>query len=153
MAFVPLLGVGLKAKEQETGMAGRMDDQYFERTELLRRLRRLSGAARLMDTALRIPGTNIRFGADSLMGLVPGIGDASGAIVGFAIIYEARRLGVPTHKLGRMAGNVALDAVVGSVPLLGDLFDVYFKAHNRNIGMILDHFGVDRSDLDRPQRR
>lgn len=134
-------------------MAGPMDDQDFERTERMRRLRRLSSAARLMDTALRIPGTNIRFGADSLMGLVPGIGDASGAIVGLAIIYEARRLGVPTHKLGRMVGNVALDAVVGSVPLLGDLFDVYFKAHKRNIEMILAHFEVDRSDLDRSQAR
>lgn len=134
-------------------MAGRVDDQDFERTELLRRLRRLSNAARLMDSALRIPGTNIRFGADSLMGLVPGIGDATGAVVGLGIIYEARRLGVPAHKLGRMVGNVALDAVVGSVPLLGDVFDVYFKAHHRNINMVLDHFEVDRSQLNKPHRR
>ncbi|MFN7103719.1 MAG: DUF4112 domain-containing protein [Pseudorhizobium sp.] len=134
-------------------MAGHVDDQGLERTELLRRLRRLSNAARLMDTALRIPGTNIRFGADSLMGLLPVIGDAGGGLVGLAIIYEARRLGVPVHKLGRMVGNVALDVAIGSVPLLGDAFDVYFKAHKRNIEMILDHFEVDRSQLNKPHRR
>lgn len=133
-------------------MAG-TNHKVHERAELLRRLRRLNNAARLMDTAIRIPGTGIRFGADSLMGLLPVVGDASGAVVGLAIIYEARRLGLPAHKLGRMLGNVAIDAAVGSVPLLGDLFDLYFKAHRRNIAVILDHFEVQPSQLDDPRAR
>ncbi|MCF6368030.1 DUF4112 domain-containing protein [Rhizobium halophilum] len=128
-------------------------EQALGRIELLRRLRRLSNAARLMDTAVRIPGTGIRLGADSLMGLIPVVGDAGGAMVGLAIVYEARRLGVPPHKLGRMLGNLAVDAAVGSVPLLGDVFDVYFKAHRRNIGMILDHFEVDPADLHTQRTR
>src|SRR5690606_8924735 len=86
--------------------SGRVD---LERVELLRRLRRLNNVARLLDTALRIPGTNIRFGADSLMGLLPVVGDASGAIVGLAIINEARKLGLPSGKLGRMLTNLAAD--------------------------------------------
>lgn len=125
----------------------------LERVELLRRLRRLNNIARLLDTALRIPGTNIRFGADSLMGLLPVVGDASGAIVGLAIINEARRLGLPSGKLGRMLTNLAADTALGSVPVLGDAFDVYFKAHKRNIELILDHFEVSRSDLEGPPRR
>ncbi len=128
-------------------------EQVLERAELLRRLRRLQGAARIMDTAIRIPGTGIRFGADSLMGLVPVIGDAGGALVGLAVIYEARRLGVPAHKLSRMLGNLAVDAAVGSVPLLGDVFDVYFKSHRRNLGIILDHFEMDAAQLNNPRAR
>src|SRR3546814_7025723 len=118
----------------------------LERVELLRRLRRLNNVARLLDTALRIPGTNIRFGADSLMGLLPVVGDASGAIVGLAIINEARKLGLPSGKLGRMLTNLAADTALGSVPVLGDAFDIYFKAPKRNIDILLDHFAVGRSD-------
>jgi hypothetical protein len=128
-------------------------EQVLEHAELLRRLRRLQGAARIMDTALRIPGTGIRFGADSLMGLFPVIGDAGGALVGLAVIYEARRLGVPAHKLSRMLGNLAVDAAVGSVPLLGDMFDVYFKSHRRNLGIILEHFEMDAAQLNNPRAR
>ncbi len=121
----------------------------------LRRIARLNGLARLMDTALRVPGTNIRFGADALIGLVPGIGDAGGALIGLFIVNEARRLGLPKRKLARMVGNLGIDAAFGAVPLAGDLFDVYFKAHKRNIQVILDHFDMERSDLKdvTPKRR
>lgn len=123
--------------------------------DLTRRLARLNGLARLMDTALRIPGTNIRFGADALIGLVPGIGDAGGALIGLFIVNEARRLGLPKRKLARMMANLGLDAAVGAVPLAGDMFDVYFKAHKRNIQIILDHFDLARRDIMKdvtPQR-
>ncbi|MBB6181710.1 hypothetical protein HNQ75_003698 [Rhizobium flavum] len=126
---------------------------HEERIQLLRRLRRLNNLARLLDTAVRVPGTGIRFGADSLLGLLPVIGDASGAIIGLAIVNEGRRLGVPSDKLARMLTNIAVDAAVGSVPLLGDAFDVYFKAHKRNIGIILDHFDVEAAELAEPRRR
>ncbi len=113
--------------------------------ERLRRLRRLVRIARLMDTAVGIPGTRLRFGADSIMGIVPLVGDGAGALVGLYIINEARRLGIPPAKLKRMVGNVAIDSICGSVPLFGDLFDLYFKSHRRNVDIILDHFGVDKA--------
>lgn len=119
--------------------------------ERIRRLRRLSGIARLMDTAIGIPGTRFRFGADSVLGLLPVVGDSAGALIGLYIVNEARRLGVPPEKLARMVGNLALDAVVGSVPLVGDLFDVYFKSHRRNVALIIEHFGMDEAAL-RSQR-
>ncbi|MBB3934993.1 DUF4112 domain-containing protein [Aureimonas phyllosphaerae] len=120
-----------------------------------RRIARLNALARLMDTAIRVPGTGIRFGADALLGLVPGIGDAGGALIGLFIVNEARRLGLPKRKLARMVGNLGVDAMFGAVPLAGDVFDVYFKAHKRNIGIILDHFDMRRADIRdvTPERR
>ncbi len=106
-----------------------------------------------MDTAIRIPGTGIRFGADSVLGLIPGVGDAGSALVGLFIVNEARRLGVPRHKLVRMLGNLGADAVTGSVPLLGDLFDVYFKSNRRNLQILLDHFDMTEEQLGRAQGR
>ncbi|MET0445174.1 MAG: DUF4112 domain-containing protein [Pseudorhodoplanes sp.] len=115
--------------------------------EQLRRLRRARGIARLMDTAVRIPGTGIRFGADSVMGLIPGVGDAAGAIIGLVIVNEARRLGLPPEKLVRMLVNIGFDAVAGSIPIAGDLFDIYFKSHRRNVTLMMDHFGIDDDRL------
>lgn len=112
------------------------------------RLRRMRGLARLMDTALRIPGTRFSFGADSLMGLIPGIGDFAGAAISLYIVNEARQIGVPKDKLLKMLVNIGFDAAAGSVPLVGDLFDVYFKSNRRNLELVLDHFGLDHSDLD-----
>ncbi|KQR69482.1 hypothetical protein ASG25_13180 [Rhizobium sp. Leaf384] len=119
----------------------------IDRAERLRRLRRLAKLARIMDTAVGIPGTRFRFGADSLLGLVPIVGDASGAIIGLAIVNEARRLGVPKRKMAQMLYNLGLDATLGAVPLVGDVFDVYFKAHKRNIQLIMDHFELTDRDL------
>ncbi|WP_313199964.1 DUF4112 domain-containing protein [Rhizobium sp.] len=119
----------------------------LDHVEKLRRLRRLHGIARLMDTAIRIPGTGIRFGADSVFGLIPVIGDAGGALVGLYLINEARRMGVPSAKLVQMLGNLGVDAFVGSVPVAGDLFDLLFKSHRRNLDIILDHFDLRREDL------
>ncbi|WP_105384621.1 DUF4112 domain-containing protein [Neorhizobium alkalisoli] len=125
----------------------RTDGEFMDRAEHLRRLRRLATIARLMDTAIRIPGTGIRFGADSVFGLVPLVGDAGGAMVGLYIVNEARRLGLPPAKLARMLGNVAADSVLGSVPLAGDVFDLFFKSHRRNLQLILDHFGMHPDEL------
>ncbi|WP_426131730.1 DUF4112 domain-containing protein [Pararhizobium sp. PWRC1-1] len=119
----------------------------------IRRLRRIHALARVMDTAIRIPGTGIRFGADSVLGLIPGVGDAGSALVGLFIVNEARRLGVPKHMLVRMLGNLGADAVTGSVPLLGDLFDVYFKSNRRNLQILLDHFDITEDQLVRAQGR
>jgi hypothetical protein len=113
------------------------------KAERERRLRRLQTVAVLMDTAIGIPGTNIRLGADSILGLVPVVGDVGSALIGLAIVNEARRLGVPKAKLAKMLTNIGLDAAVGSVPLLGDVFDVFFKSHRKNVQLILEHFKED----------
>jgi len=139
----------MAARTWNAGTGPNASSDFIDSAERIRRLRRLSGIARLMDTAIGIPGTRIRFGADSIMGLVPLVGDGAGALVGLYIVNEARRLGVPRDKLARMVGNIGMDAVVGSVPLVGDLFDVYFKSHRRNVNMIIDHFGIDQDALKR----
>ena len=123
------------------------------RLDQLRRLRRLAQFARIMDTAVGIPGTRFRFGADALLGLVPVVGDAAGALVGLAIVNEGRRLGLPKRKIARMLYNIGLDATLGAVPLVGDAFDIYFKAHKRNIRVIMDHFEVTDADLDLDHRQ
>ena len=122
---------------------------YEDVEDRLRRLRRMRGLARLMDTAVRIPGTGVSFGADSVLGLIPGVGDFAGAAISLLIVNEARRLGVPNDKLLLMLLNIGFDAVAGSVPLVGDLFDVYFKSPRRNLELALDHFGLDHADIDR----
>ena len=121
----------------------------MSRDEKLRRIRRLAMLARVMDTVLRLPGTNIRFGADALMGMVPIFGDAAGALVGLLIVNEARQLGLPKRKLMSMLYNIGVDTAFGAVLLVGDAFDVYFKAHRRNIQIILDHHGLDDGDVRR----
>jgi hypothetical protein len=104
------------------------------------RLARLDMLASLMDTALVVPGTNIRFGADALVGLVPGIGDALTTAVSLYIVHEARQLGAPWHVVSRMLANVAVDGVVGAIPILGDAFDVMWRANRRNVALLREHF-------------
>jgi hypothetical protein len=127
----------------------RREEARYHDIDHLVRIRRMRGLARLMDTALRIPGTRFSFGADSIVGLIPGIGDFAGAAISLYIVNEARQLGVPNDKLLKMLVNIGFDAAAGSVPLVGDLFDVYFKSNRRNLELVLDHFGLDHSDLDR----
>lgn len=97
---------------------------------------RVRSIARLLDSALRIPGTNIRFGLDPVIGLVPGLGDAAGAVLAAYVVLLAARLGAPAAVVLRMLVNVAVDAVAGAVPVLGDLFDVGWKANTRNIDLL-----------------
>lgn len=108
----------------------------LSRAQALARLERL---ARFLDTAIAIPGTRIRFGADTVVGLVPGVGDAITTLASAYLIYEAHRLGVPRHLLARMIGNVAFDAVIGAVPVLGDVADVFWRANTRNIRLLREH--------------
>jgi len=105
------------------------------------RLRALRRIAWLIDGAFRLPGTRFRFGLNSLIGFTPIAGDAALAAISLYIVNEARLLGVPREKLARMLGNVALEAAMGAVPVLGDLMDVAFKANLRNLAIIEEHFG------------
>ncbi len=107
-------------------------------------LRRLERLAHWMDGAFRLPGTRWRFGLDGLLGLVPGAGDSLTALVGAYVVLEAYRAGAPASLIARMLGNIGLDWAVGSVPLLGDLFDFAFKAHRRNVDLLRRHLGSRR---------
>ena len=100
------------------------------------RIERLERLARLLDTAIVVPGTNFRFGADAIIGLMPGIGDTITTALSAWIVYEAHKLGVPRRLLIRMIANVALDGVVGAVPLAGDVFDVMWRANRRNMDLL-----------------
>src|SRR5688572_5334160 len=93
------------------------------------RIERLDALARLLDTAVAIPGLNVRFGLDAVIGLFPGIGDAITTALSLFIVHEAYQLGAPRHVIVRMIGNVALDGMVGSVPLVGDAFDVLWRSN------------------------
>ncbi len=92
--------------------------------------------ARLFDAAVRVPGTNIRFGLDAVLGLIPGAGDVAGGLLSAFIILQAGRLGAPRSVLARMVMNVAIDSIVGAVPILGDLFDVGWKSNMRNAALL-----------------
>jgi hypothetical protein len=107
------------------------------------RIARLDALASLLDTAFIVPGTNIRFGIDALIGLVPGIGDAITTLMSLYIVREARALGAPRHLVARMLLNVALDGVVGAVPLLGDAFDVMWRANRRNMALLQRHLASE----------
>ena len=102
-------------------------------------LERLEWLANIMDTAIVLPG-NIRVGADAVIGLLPGIGDAVTTGISLWIVKEAHALGVPKHVLTRMIGNVAVDAFTGVVPVLGDAFDVFWRANRRNVRLLREHF-------------
>jgi hypothetical protein len=103
------------------------------------RLSRLEQLSRLLDTAFRIPGTDIRIGLDAIVGLVPGVGDALGAVLSSYIIIEAARLGIPKRTLLKMIGNVAVESIVGAVPVIGDVFDIAWKANVKNFELLREH--------------
>ena len=100
------------------------------------RIARLDALASLLDTALLVPGTNIRFGLDAVIGLVPGIGDAVTTAMSLFIVHEAHLLGAPGHVIARMLANVALDGLVGAVPIVGDAFDVMWRSNRRNMRLL-----------------
>ncbi|VEP14404.1 conserved hypothetical protein [Hyella patelloides LEGE 07179] len=97
------------------------------------RLRRLS---QLLDNAIPIPGTPYRIGLDPILGVLPGGGDTVTGALGAYIIVEAARMGLPRKVIGQMVSNIIFDSVVGIIPVLGDLFDVGWKANLRNMALL-----------------
>ncbi len=90
----------------------------------------------LLDDFIRIPGTPIRFGLDGIIGFIPGIGDVLGGLASTILIVAAWSRGIPKVTLARMVANVAIETVVGSVPVLGNLFDIGWKANRRNYALL-----------------
>lgn len=105
---------------------------------------RLRRFAVWLDAGIAVPGTSVRLGLDPLLGLVPGLGDAVGALFAAGIFFEAIRLGAPRATLLRIAANIGLDALVGAVPVLGDVFDIVWKANLKNVTLL------ERHELDPP---
>jgi hypothetical protein len=95
--------------------------------------------ALIMDEFVRVPGTNFRFGLDPLLGLIPGIGDTSSALVSAFALIQALRLGVPKVLLGRMALNILVNEVIGIIPGVGDAFSFWFKSNARNYEILRNH--------------
>lgn len=100
------------------------------------RIARLEALAKLLDVAFIVPGTNVRYGIDGIIGLIPVIGDIITTAISLWLVREARALGAPWHITARMLGNVALDGAVGLVPVVGDAFDVMFRANIRNVRLL-----------------
>lgn len=111
-----------------------MSDE-LEKRATARDLERL---AYIMDASIGIPGTQFKFGLDSLVGLIPGIGDAAGVCISLYILLRARQLGVPGRTLVKMLGNIAADGLLGTVPVAGDIFDAAFRANQRNVKLALE---------------
>ena len=109
------------------------------------RLKRVRLLSRLLDEQFRIPGTMQRVGLDGLLGLIPGIGDAAGALLSTYILYEAIRLGVPSMVLLRMIANIGIDTVGGAIPIVGDIFDMAWKANKKNAALLHAYLASQRT--------
>jgi len=123
----------------DAGMPGRDDPARA------REAARLEALSHLLDDAFRVPGTRLRFGLDGLLGLVPGVGDAATGALSAYLVLGAWRLGVPGGVLARMIANVAIDTVLGTIPVLGDLLDFGFKANRRNMALLRRHLDARRA--------
>ena len=99
-------------------------------------VRRMELVARVLDTAFLIPGTTQRFGIDAIIGLIPGVGDVVTTVLSSYIIWEARNLGVSRFAIARMLTNLAIHASVGALPLVGDVFDAFFRVNQRNMRIV-----------------
>jgi hypothetical protein len=133
-----------------------MDDRALEDGDREARgkrgLERLRAITHLFDQAFGIPGTKWRFGIDALFGLVPGLGDVTGAVVAIYALHVARIYRVPASIQLHMLSNIAIDALVGTIPLLGDLFDFAFKAQTRNLALLENWLAAPDATLRRSRR-
>lgn len=115
-----------------------------DRLKTLNRIRRIS---RLMDTAIGIPGTKFRIGLDPIVGLLPGAGDLLTTGLSVYVLFLAARFQLPGTLMRSMVLNVALETVLGSVPLVGDVFDAFFKANIRNLAILEQHLQDNSPEL------
>ena len=111
----------------------------MHRTQIEQSKAKLERLAWLLDSTFRIPGTQIRFGLDGFIGLIPGIGDAAGAVISSHILTQAAQMGAPKSLLLKMAVNIGLDAILGIIPVIGDIADFAWKANLRNVKLLNDY--------------
>lgn len=102
----------------------------------------LDAIALLMDNAFRIPGLNIRFGLDAIIGLIPGLGDIITTLISLYVLAAAQRYGLTRITTARMGLNIAIDAIIGAIPLVGDAFDLVWKANQRNVALVQRHMNT-----------
>ncbi len=100
--------------------------------------------AKLMDTVFVIPGTKIRFGFDTLIGLFPGVGDSIGSIISTYIIVQGSRMGVPRIVLARMAINILMNTLIGAIPIFGAIFSAFYRSNVKNYELLCRHSGRRR---------
>ena len=109
------------------------------RIQQLKNLKRIRKIAKLLDTAIGIPGTKFRIGLDPILGLIPGGGDLITAGISAYMIFLATRFGLEKSDISKMIQNIILETAVGTVPIAGDIFDAYFKANMRNLEILERH--------------
>lgn len=119
-------------------------------TSHINKLSRLRSISRLLDNAIAIPGTKIRLGLDPILGLLPGGGDTITGGISAYIVVEAARMGVPREVLGKMVGNILIDSVAGTIPVVGDLFDVGWKSNVKNIELLEKHLEIAETEKSNP---
>ena len=110
-------------------------------------VRRMRFVANLLDDSIRVPGTEFRIGIDPILGILPGAGDAVAAAMSVYIVLESARLGVPFLTLLRMMANVTLDFAIGSVPVVGTLFDAVWKANQKNVELAVESLDGESIDV------
>ena len=110
--------------------------------------RRLDAIARLLDSAIRVPGTNIRFGADALLNVIPGFGVVTAKALSAYLIWEARRLGVPGSTLTRMIANLGVDFAISVVPVIGWVGDAFYRANLKNMALLREHLDREHGEAE-----
>jgi hypothetical protein len=135
---------GARASSGHRAEGGAIDAQARKRAAR----ERLIVLTRLLDSAIAVPGLRTRVGLDALLGLLPGVGDLISGALGLYLVAEARQLGASRWLQARMIANLLIDTAVGAVPVAGDLFDVYFKAHVRNLKLLQKELGEPFMDRD-----
>jgi len=115
-------------------------DNLSDKRPIPEELKNVQKFVRLMDSAFKIPGTNFTFGLDPIINLIPYGGAAVGYIIGIYLMFAMYKNGASSKVMGKMIGNITIDALIGAIPLLGDIFDFYFKANERNMILAIEHF-------------
>ena len=139
----------MRARPLRDVEAASAEGEVFLPDEHRSTLKRIKWLADLFDDKFRLPGTDRRFGLDGILGLIPGVGDAATGAVSLYLAAEGWRLGMPITSILRMGVNVAVDTIVGAVPLLGDLFDFAWKANQKNVRLVLSHLERDIARRER----
>lgn len=130
---------GTRSAERPSTTRGPIEPEVIADPARHQKVEQLQQIAELLDGQFRIPGTNIEFGLDAIIGMIPGIGDIVSGAISMWLIQEAKRLGAPRWLIARMVWNVAVDVSIGIVPFLGDAFDVAWKANRKNMELLKRH--------------